>query len=161
MNNAQTETAELAPKVQADVMSAVFSGVFPDNFWNNQDDLCDCTYQRIGMWTNPYLAETLEVRLCCMWAEFEKQHPQFIRRTPAFKDGNARAWVADPAEWNGETPMPKSLWYRQMALKEDRPVSEIRAEYEGQDHLRPQGAPRPEKHPFILYACGEWIPVEL
>ena len=119
----------VAPKVKADALAALFAGTFPGEFWNCQDDKCDCVYQRIGMWTNPYLAETLEVRMCCIWAELYKQFPQFVRVTPAYLDGNEKKWVSEPMEWNGETEMPRAIWYRQIAEKTGRPLSEVREEY--------------------------------
>ncbi len=156
-----TATATLPPQVQADVLEAVFAGTFPANFWNCQDDLCDCTYQRIGMWTNPYMAETLEVRLCCIWAEFQKQYPQFVRVTPAYLDGNKQEWVPEPMEWNGEAEMPKAIWYRQLAREQGREVADVRAEYAGKDHLRPKGTPKREKQPFLVWAAGEWMTIGL
>ena len=152
---------DLQPQVEADVLSAVFNDTLPGDFWNNQDDLCDCIYQRIGMWTNPYLSETLEVRLCCMWAEFEKDHPQFIRRTAAYNDGNAKAWDTAVPEWDGEAEMPKSLWYRQLARKEGRSVAEIRAEYVNRDYLRPKGEPKRAKFPFLVNVSGDWMEIAL
>jgi len=152
---------DLIPDVEADVLSAALADTLPEDFWNVQDDLCDCVYQRIGMWTNPYLAETLEVRLCCIWAEFEKQHPQFVRRTHAYKDGNAQDWVTEPMDWNGEDEMPKAIWYRQLARKENRSVAEVRADYVSQDQLRPKGEPKREKNPFLVNVSGEWIPIGL
>ena len=154
-------TANLAPQVKADVLEAVFAGTFPGEFWNCQDDLCDCTYQRIGMWTNPYLAETLEVRLCCIWAELQKQYPEFVRVTPAYLDGNAKQWVTEPAAWNGEAEMPKAIWYRHLAREQDRPVADIRAEYAEKDHLRPKGTQRAEPLPFFIHIAGDWYPINL
>lgn len=83
--------------------------------WEHGDDLCDCTFQRIGNWYNPYLGEMLEVRLCCIWAEIYKQYPQFVR-----------IFSTDPAEWNGESDMPKALWYRQQAKVRGVPLAEVR-----------------------------------
>ena len=145
---------DLIPDVEEDVLSAALADTLPEDFWNVQDDLCDCVYQRIGMWTNPYLAETLEVRLCCIWAEFEKQFPHFVRRTSAYKDGNANAWATEPMDWNGEDEMPKAIWYRQLARKENRSVAEVRADYVDKDELRPKGTPKREPIPFVVLAGG-------
>ena len=137
------------PQATADVLDAISTGMFPESFWDNQDDACDCVYQRIGMWTNPYLAETLEVRMCCIWAELYKLFPQFVRVTPAFLDGNAEEWVTEPMDWNGESDMPASIWYRQIARRQGISVSEARSKYA---HLeRPKGIPRPvvEEEPVI------------
>src|SRR3972149_6443700 len=43
----------LDSQAQTDVLEALFTGTFPTTFWDCQDDLWACTYQRIGMWTNP------------------------------------------------------------------------------------------------------------
>lgn len=120
--------------------SATFP-VLPEVFWDVNDDACDCVYQRIGMWTNPYLAETLEVRWCCIWAELYKLFPQHVRTTAAFKDYNNGVWVPEPMEWNGETEMPAAIWYRQLARKQGISVAEARTRFAGR--VPPQGVPRP------------------
>lgn len=114
--------------------------------WNVNDDLCDCTYQRIGYWNNPYIGETLEVRLCCVWAELEKQWPQFFRRTQI-----------EPAKWNGEADMPRSIYHRQLAKLNGMSVSEAREM--GLDP--PQGRPRQPKPLFYLPWSGEYLEVTL
>jgi len=131
----------LKDRVAADIVSAM--GVIPESFWDVNDDACDCTYQRIGMWTNPYLAETLEVRMCCIWKELYKLFPQHVRTTPAFKNYNTDEWVLETMAWNAEFDMPKSIWYRQLARQQGRPVDEIREAYAGRDHERPRGVARP------------------
>ena len=83
--------------------------------WDVNDDLCDCDFQRIGYWNNPYIGKTLEVRMCCIWAEIYKSFPQFVRETSV-----------EPAQWNGETDMPKSLWHRQLAAELGMKVAEAR-----------------------------------
>lgn len=109
------------------------------------------------MFTNPYLAETLEIRLCCIWAEIYKAFPQFARTIPAFWDYNAEEWVTEPQEWNGEDDMPAAIWHRQLARKEGISVAEARA----------KGLPAPKgtavKAPvtFFLPLDGDWLPVEL
>jgi hypothetical protein len=108
------------------VLEALSVGSLPDVEWSNQDDLCDCTYQRIGFWTNPYIGETHEIRLCCVWAELGKQYPQFVRTTPAFYDYNKNEWVTEVAEWNGEADMPKAIWHRQLARRLNIPLEEAR-----------------------------------
>lgn len=91
--------------------------------WDVNDDACDCTHQRVGYWYNPYHGEVLETRLCCVWAELEKQYPQFFRRT-----------YVEPVEWNAlDTDMPRSIWYRQLAALTGKPLAEIRAEYAEQE----------------------------
>jgi len=151
--------ATLDPQARTDILAALFAGAFPGEFWDCQDDKCDCTYQRIGMWTNPYLAETLEVRMCCIWAEIYRQYPQFVRVTPAFLDGNAKAWVTEPREWDGEAEMPKSIWYRQIARQQGRSVEDVRAEYGEKDELRPKG--RKVNGHLLLPYFGGWALVEL
>ena len=146
-------------QAQTDVLEALFTGTFPSTFWDCQDDLCDCTYQRIGMWTNPYLAETLEVRMCCIWAELYKMFPQFVRVTPAYLDGNAKAWATEPMAWNGEAEMPKAIWYRQLARQQGRTVEDIRAEYSEKDELRPRG--KPKSVPLFVHIAGEWRAINL
>jgi len=153
-----TETG-LAPQVESDILAALFAGTFPDTFWDCQDDLCDCTYQRIGMWTNPYIAETLEVRMCCIWAEIYRMFPQFVRVTPAYLDGNTKGWVTEPADWNGEAEMPKAIWYRQLARKQGRLVQDIRTEYSARDELRPRG--RSKSVPLFVCFGGEWRAINL
>jgi len=114
--------------------------VLPEMFWDVQDDACDCTFQRIGMWTNPYLGETLEVRMCCIWEKLYELFPGLARKTPAFFDYNRDEWVSDVREWDGEAEMPRSIWYRHLAKKEGKPLAQIRDEY---GHLNPPpGTPR-------------------
>lgn len=129
----------LSDTAVADIVAAM--GVLPEAFWTNQDDGCDCTYQRIGMWSNPYIAETLEVRLCCIWAELYKLFPEHVRVTPAFLNHNTEEWETTPKDWDGETDMPEAIWYRHLARKHGSTVAEARERYA---HLSPpKGIPRP------------------
>ena len=123
-------------------------GVLPETFWSNEDDSCDCTYQRIGMWKNVYIGETLEVRLCCIWAELYKLFPQHVRVTPAYLV-NDEAWDERIREWDGESDMPRAIFYRQMARKDGITVEEARKRYARQEP--PKGTPRPvlEEEPVI------------
>ncbi len=114
--------------------------------WDVQDDQCDCTYQRIGYWNNPYIGETLEVRLCCVWGELEKQYPQFFRRTQI-----------EPAAWNGEADMPRSIWYRQQAVVTGKPLAALREEALS----APKGKVRQPKPLFFLPWSGSYLEVEL
>ena len=107
--------------------------------WKMHDDLCDHIYQRIGQWTNPYLGSTHELRLCCIWAKLYEQYPEYVRDIPGWFDHNTNTWQEGQLEWNGEDVMPRAIWYRQLAVKEGRPLSEIRAEYADQEP--PQGTP--------------------
>lgn len=114
--------------------------------WDVNDDLCDCTYQRVGYWNNPYIGETYEVRFCCLFAEFEKQYPQFFKRTQI-----------EPAEWNGEADMPRSVFHRQLAKLAGISVSEAReAGLEA-----PKGRPKTPKPQVYLPWSGEFILAEL
>lgn len=130
------------PQVTQDIISALSIGSLPDVDWEVHDDLCDCTYQRIGSWKNIYLAETLEIRLCCIWAEFQKQYPEFVRVIPGYK--HEGEWITEPMNWNAEFEMPKAIWYRHLARKYGRSVGDIRAEYSERDEERPRGTPRPD-----------------
>jgi len=129
----------LAPTVQADILDAL--NVLPEEFWTNQDDACNCTYQRIGMWTNPYIAETLEVRMCCIWKQLYELFPEHVRTIPAYKDGNAGEWVTEPRDWDGEAGMPESIWHRQLARREGISVEEARVSHA--DETPPAGISRP------------------
>ncbi len=116
-------------------------GVLPEVFWNHEDDACDCTFQRIGMWKNPYIGETLEVRMCCIWAELYKLFPQHVRVTPGYLVDDA-GWDTSIREWDGEGDMPRSIFYRQLARKNGISLAEARQRYA---HLEPpKGTPRPE-----------------
>ena len=112
----------------------------PETVWLHGDDACDCTFQRIGLWKNPYLAETLEVRMCCIWEELYRLFPQHVRRTPAYLTGDDE-WETAARAWDGETEMPRHLWYRQVAHLTGRPLAAVREELARQ--LPPAGTPRP------------------
>lgn len=129
----------MTPTLKADVLAALT--VLPEETWDVHDDACDCTYPRIGFWTNPYLAETLEVRMCCIWARLYELFPGFVRVTPAFQDYNAGQWRTEPQEWDGESDMPRSVWYRQLARQQGRSLADIRRDYANQEP--PKGTPRP------------------
>lgn len=110
----------------------------PDTLWCIGDDLCDCIFQRIGEWKNPYLGRTLRVRMCCIWADLYKMYPQFVQELPYY-DSNRHTYSAIPATWDSdEEDMPVSLWHRQLAIKEGKSVAEIRAEYAGRENERPK-----------------------
>lgn len=156
----QTDT-QVPPALSPAVIEALSIGSLPDVQWQHEDDLCDCTYQRIGMWKNPYLAETLEIRLCCVWAELAKQYPDFVRTIPGYFNENTKQWETQPWEWNGEAEMPRAIWYRHLARKLDRPLAEIRAEYAERDELRPKGYVKPEPVPLFIHIMGDWHPINL
>ncbi len=115
------------------------SGNIPDVHWLPDDDLCDCTFQRIGSWTNPYLGKTLRVRLCCIWGELYKMFPQFVQDIDAYYDSNTHTWITEPQEWDSaEMNMPYAIWYRHLAQKQGRSVTDIRAEYSERKTERPR-----------------------
>lgn len=140
------------------VVEALAIGSLPDVIWQHGDDLCDCEFQRICQWTNPYIGSTHEIRLCCAWAKLAELFPEAVRTIPAYWSDNTQEWETQPWEWNGETEMPKAIWYRHLARKHGRTVADIRAEYSEKDELRPKGAPVREI-PFVLLMGAEefWI----
>ena len=148
-------TTEMMPSPA--VIEALAIGSLPDVQWKHGDDLCDCIYQRIGMWTNPYLAVTHEIRLCCAWAKLYEMFPETVRTIPAFWDYNNDVWVTEPAEWNGETDMPLALWHRQVARMRGITVAEARA----MNLPAPKGKARKPAPHLILKAGGEWVELEL
>lgn len=120
--------------------------------WLQGDDACDCTFQRIGEWGNPYLGKSLQIRLCCVWAELAKQFPQFVQEVTVFWDRNKQAPTVGPQPWDSEEmDMPLDLWYRQLSAEQGRPLADIREEYSHKLHLRPRkvrpGTGRESKQP--------------
>ena len=101
----------------------LLTGEIPEIRWEHGDDLCDCTFQRIGYWTNPYLARTTEIRICCVWKVMVEQNPEIaalVREIPAFDDYNKDRWVTEPAPWDSEDgDMPRALWHRQLCDLDD------------------------------------------
>lgn len=117
--------------------------------WDNQDDRCDCEYERIGYWFNPYIGSIQEKRICCIdkWmAETFPEIAQFFRRTPV-----------TPAEWNGETDMPRAIYYRQLANALEVSIPEARL-LAGEP---PKGQPIKQKPIFFLPFSGDWLEVKL
>ena len=104
------------------------AGSIPEEEWGIQDDLCDCVFQRIAWFTNPYIGRTMEVRLCCVWAEILKDYPQFIREIPGYDVQNVDVKTYDPKpmEWNGEDDMPRAIWNRQLAVQMGLPIETVR-----------------------------------
>lgn len=152
MEQSMSEVSTIAPlgsTATKDVLDALTTGLIPEEYWDVNDDRCDCVFQRVGLWTNPYLGETLEVRMCCIWQELYQLFPQHVRMIPAFWDDNVNEWVDGLREWDGESDMPQSIWYRQMARKEGISVSEARDKYADRDDERPRGRPRPSE-PLLL-----------
>lgn len=133
--------AEILPG--QDIHALLETSGIPEELWFDQDDLCDCTFQRIGWWTNPYIARTLEARLCCMWARLYKMFPDLVREIPAFDNYNAptKTYEIIPQEWNGEGDMPRALWHRQVAIQTGLTLEQVR--HLLKDEEPPKGKPKP------------------
>ncbi|GEM_PF-6104904 len=124
-----------------EVVKAV-QGPLPDH-WLLGDDKCDCVHQRIGEWTNPYTARTLQIRLCCVWKALGEMFPGFIQEVDAFYDDNLDEWVEEPRAWDSEdADMPVYLWFRQLARQTGRPLPDIRQEYRKRTRERPRRVPK-------------------
>jgi hypothetical protein len=151
-------TTTLADRQAADIVAAL--DLLPEDIWDVNDDACDCTFERIGFWTNPYLGETLEVRMCCIWAELYKLFPQHVRVTKAWQhDG---VWQPEAWDWNGEDEMPAAIWYRHLARKEGISLAEARAKYASRLAEKPRGTPRPvaEVEPEVDIVAVLWSAIE-
>ena len=117
-----------------DILCLLATAGIPEEVWEWGDDLCDCTFQRIGDWTNPYIGRTMRVRLCCIWAAIYKQYPQFVQEIPAYYDRNKDAFQPKPMAWNSEDEdMPVALWHRQVAVELGVPLEKVRKLLAGQD----------------------------
>lgn len=126
--------ASAAPIPGQDILAFLETSGIPEENWTHGDDLCDCTFQRIGFWTNPYIGRTLKVRLCCIWAKVYAMFPEYVQEIPAFTDYNhGDSYVAKPAPWDGETDMPLHLWHRQLAVEMHLPLSAVRELVAGQE----------------------------
>lgn len=135
-------TTALSETAARDVLAALSAATIPDTLWIVGDDLCDCTFQRIAEWTNPYIGATKRVRLCCIWAELERAYPQHVQEIPAYYDENRHRYVTEPRAWDSEEmPMPVSFWHRQLARQTGKTLAQIREEYAGREHERPQPVP--------------------
>lgn len=84
--------------------------------WKHGDDRCDCTFQRIGYWQNPYLGVAHEIRLCCAWARLRELWPDLFRDYV----------TNEPRDWDGAADMPRALWHRQVAIREGVPLADVR-----------------------------------
>lgn len=106
----------------------------PGLMWEHNDDLCDCTFQRIGFWTNPYIGSTLRVRLCCMWKKLDEMFPGMVTEIPAFYNYNEGQYETGARVWDStEADMPRSIWYRHLAALTGRSLQEIRVDYQDAD----------------------------
>lgn len=132
-------------ETKVDTLPSILTAEIPGLEWDVQDDLCDCTFQRIGFWTNPYIGATLRMRFCCLWKELAKQYPDLIQEVPAFYNYNKGEYEAEPWEWNGEFDMPRAIWYRHLASKTGLLLPEIRNRYRDQEP--PKGVSKPKAQP--------------
>jgi len=127
----ERQKGDFLPMAGQDILGLLSKGI-PEEEWTNQDDLCDCTFQRTGDWANPYLGRTQRVRICCLFAELYEQYPHLIQEIPAYYDENTGKWESKPREWDGETDMPEAIWHRQLAVKTGMPLEDIREVYANQ-----------------------------
>ena len=141
---------------QSALMEAIaLVAAIPDVRWEHGDDLCDCTFQRIGSWTNPYIAKTLRVRMCCLWEALYAEHPEFVQRIDAYWDENEQSYKTEPAPWDSNVgDMPRALWHRQIAIQTGLTLDEVRAEYADQEP--PKAAVKPRVTP-PAYPSGKVI----
>ena len=129
------------PSIPPNILLALET--LPEVRWIHGDDLCDCTFQRIGWWTNPYIGKTLTVRLCCIWAEIYKQYPEFVQEIDAFDYSGE--FLIGTANWDGELhDMPRYLWYRQLATRTGKSLEQIRIEYRDKEPPKSLLIPLPE-----------------
>ena len=113
--------------------------LLPAGHWLHGDDKCNCVFQRLGEWTNPYIGRTLRVRFCCIWAELHKMFPQFVQEIPAYYDSNRHEWEIGTREWDDpDWDMPLPLWYRQLAQRSGKDLDSVRKEYSKRTNERPR-----------------------
>ena len=114
----------------------------PEFIWTHGDDLCDCTFQRIGEWTNPYLARTRRVRVCCLEDRMLEDNEDLVQDIPGFFNDDSGLFETEPWVWNGEDDMPEHLFMRQTAIIQGLSLDETRVKFEGVEP--PKGIPRPK-----------------
>ena len=102
--------------------SSLHPTTMPEFIWTHGDDLCDCTFQRIGEWTNPYLARTRRVRVCCLEDRMLEGNEDLVQDIPGFFNDNTGLLDTEPLVWDGE--------------------DETRVKFEGVEP--PKGIPRPK-----------------
>ncbi len=107
----------------------------PEFHWTHGDDKCNCTFQRIGQWANPYIGKTIQIRLCCAWAKlFERpEMAEFYQEFDGYWNENTQDFDREPIPWNSDSDMPRYLFYRQVATVTGQTLDEVRAEWEGKD----------------------------
>jgi hypothetical protein len=132
------------PLIEQQIAAALLVGTIPEAHWVQGDDQCDCTFQRIGFWSNPYIQATEEYRLCCMWKRIIEALglQAFVREIPASFDLNRYRYVTEARDWDREdAPMPLTLWHRQLAARTGLSLAQVREQYAGREHERPQPLP--------------------
>lgn len=119
---------------QAAQIVAAMQASYPGIVWVQDDDLCDCTFQRIGDWMNPYIGKTLRVRLCCLWERIYAEHPDLVQRLDGWFDPNTGAYHTEPAPWDStEWDMPRPVWYRHLATKLGLSLAAVRVKFAGSE----------------------------
>ena len=142
-----TTKTNINPGLTEALASVAAVASIPEAQWTaGGDDLCDCMLQQIWEVTNPYSAQTVRVRLCCLLAAVEARFPEFspfIQHISAWYDVNRHKLQTASLDWDSpKMAMPTSLWYRQIAHRTGRPLAEVRAEYAKRKHERPQKGQR-------------------
>ena len=114
----------------------------PEITWTHGDDLCNCTFQRIGDWSNPYLGLTRRVRVCCLEQRMLEGNEDLVQDIPGYFNENTGQFEAEPWVWDGEDDMPDHLFMRQTAIIQGLSLDETRVKFEGVEP--PKGIPRPK-----------------
>ena len=112
----------------------------PEVTWTHGDDLCNCTFQRIGDWSNPYIARTRRVRVCCLENRMLENNEDLVQDIPGYFNENTGEFETEPWVWNGEDDMPEHLFMRQTAIIQGLSLDETRVKFEGVEP--PKGIPR-------------------
>lgn len=115
--------------LSASEMGLLLSDALPEVEWTHGDDLCDCVFQRIGSWTNPYLGQTLRVRMCCIWDRIYRDNPDLVELIPGYHNENTGEFETEPAEWDGDGDMPRALWHRQISIETGKPLAVVREQF--------------------------------
>ena len=114
----------------------------PEITWTHGDDLCNCTFQRIGDWSNPYIARTRRVRVCCLENRMLEGNEDLVQDIPGYYNENTGDFETEPWVWDGEDDMPEHLFMRQTAIIQGLSLDETRVKFEGVEP--PKGIPRPK-----------------
>ena len=114
----------------------------PEITWTHGDDLCDCTFQRIGDWANPYIARTRRVRVCCLENRMLEGNEDLVQDIPGYFNENTGEFESEPWVWDGEDDMPEHLFMRQTAIIQGLSLDETRVKFEGVEP--PKGISRPK-----------------